>query len=257
MIDTHAHIYLKEFRDDLDEIISHSQSIGISKIYMPNIDCTTIDDMLEVESRYPDYCIPMMGLHPGSVKENFEKDLYVIEEWLSKRPFAAVGEIGIDLYWDKTFEEFQKEAFRYQIGLAKHHHLPIVIHNRNAFEETYSIVNQLNDDLLYGIFHCFTGSVAEAEKIVNLGFHLGIGGVVTYKNGGLDKVLPHVDLSHLVLETDSPYLTPVPFRGKRNSPVYVQYVIDKISSVINLSKQNVINITTQNAEKIFGRRTFV
>jgi TatD DNase family protein len=251
MIDTHAHIYLKDFRDDLDEIITGCKNIGVRKIYMPNIDSNSIEDMFEVESRYPGYCIPMMGLHPGSVDNNFQKELYIVEEWLGKRAFAAVGEIGIDLYWDTSFVEEQKEAFQYQIQLAKTHNLPIVIHNRNAFAETYAIVKKLNDDVLKGIFHCFTGTTDEARKVISLGFYLGIGGVVTYKNGGLDKVLPHVDLNNIVLETDSPYLAPVPFRGKRNQPGNLKHIVDRIAELKNNSFDDIVESTSANAKKIF------
>jgi TatD DNase family protein len=251
MIETHAHIYLKEFRNDLDEIVESCKQIGISKIYMPNIDSTSIDDMLEVENRYPDFCVPMMGLHPGSVEKDYQKELYLVEEWLGKRMFAAVGEIGMDLYWDKTFAEEQKEVFQYQIELAKKHNLPIVVHNRNAFSETYGIVEKLNNPELTGIFHCFTGTITEAEKIVSLGFYLGIGGVVTYKKGGLDKVLPEIKLSHLVLETDSPYLTPVPFRGKRNQPGYLKYIVEKIVELKQCTFEEVEQATTANAKEIF------
>jgi TatD DNase family protein len=252
MIDTHAHIYLKEFRDDLDRIIDSCKNLGIKKIYMPNIDSSSIDDMLEVESRYKGYCVPMMGLHPGSVDGNFQKELYIVEEWLGKRPFAAVGEIGMDLYWDKTYEQEQKEVFQHQIELAKNFGLPIVIHNRDAFAETYGMVHKLYDDRLKGIFHCFTGSMGDAEKITAMGFYLGIGGVVTYKKGGLDKVIPDVGLEHLVLETDSPYLAPVPFRGKRNNPGNLIHIVERVAGLKNTTHDEVLKVTSVSAEAVFA-----
>jgi TatD DNase family protein len=251
MIDTHAHIYLKEFHDDLDRIIESCKHNGIKKIYMPNIDSSSINDMLEVESRYPGYCIPMMGLHPGSVDGNFQKELYLVEEWLGKRSFAAVGEIGMDLYWDKSFEEEQKEVFRYQIELAGKYGLPIVVHNRDAFSQAHGIVDNFRDDRLTGIFHCFTGTIAEAQQIISMGFYLGIGGVVTYKKGGLDKVVPEVGLTDMVLETDSPYLAPVPYRGKRNQPANLIHVVEKLADLKNTGIEDVIEATSANAKKIF------
>lgn len=253
MIDTHAHIYLEEFRDDLGEIIDRCQSAGIKKIYMPNIDSRSIENMLETESRYPGYCLPMMGLHPGSVKDDFQRELYIVEDWLSRKKFAAIGEIGIDLHWDTTFSEQQKEAFRVQVQLAKKHGLPIVIHNRKAFQETYGIVESMaGDDRFSGIFHCFTGSKEEADKITSLGFYAGIGGVVTYKNGGLDKVVPELDLGHIVLETDSPYLSPVPHRGRRNEPVYLKHIAERIAFLKGCAFGEVAAATSDNAEKVFA-----
>ena len=251
IIDTHAHIYLEAFREDLDETIDQAQTAGVSRIYMPNIDGGTIDDMLETEQKFPGYCIPMMGLHPGSVNENFEKELEKVESWLNARQFAAVGEIGIDLYWDKTYEEEQKAAFRYQIELAKKHQLPIVIHFRKAFAETIQIVEELIDPDLTGIFHCFTGSLAEAKKIISLGFHCGIGGVATFKNGGLDTVIPYLDHSFMALETDSPYLAPVPYRGKRNQPAFLRHIAEKVAEYKSVEVEEVARKTTANALKLF------
>ncbi|MEO1049429.1 MAG: TatD family hydrolase [Bacteroidota bacterium] len=252
LIDTHAHIYLNQFKKDVDDVIARGRESGLSKILMPNIDHKSIDDMLELEHKYPDYCIPMMGLHPCSVGKEFEKELYLVEEWLNKKDFIAVGEIGTDLYWDKTFWEQQKEAFRVQVGFAKQFNIPIVIHCRESIDETIELVADLNDDDLTGIFHCFTGTTEQAERIIELGFSIGIGGVATFKNGGLDKVLPDVDISTIVLETDSPYLAPVPKRGKRNEPAYVKMVADRVAEI--RQKENaeaVADITSQNAKKIF------
>lgn len=251
MIDTHAHIYVKEFKDDLNDVIEKSTDMGLKKILMPNIDNTSIEPMLEVEQKYPHICHAMMGLHPSSVKKGFEKQLYEVEEWLARRKFLAVGEIGIDLYWDKQFEAHQKEAFEIQIKWAKELNLPIVIHCREAFEETISIVEALHEDGLTGVFHCFTGSIEEAERIMKLGFYLGIGGVATFKNGGLDKVLPQIDLSKIVLETDSPYLAPMPKRGKRNEPSYLPLIAQRIADIKSIPLEEIRKTTSENAKALF------
>ena len=249
-IDTHAHIYNKAFEKDLPELIDHCREKGMQQIYMPNVDHASIDAMLEVENKYPD-CVATMGLHPCSVNKDFEKELYIVEEWLSKRPFAAVGEIGIDLYWDKTHLQEQQEAFRIQTSWAKEKEMPIIIHCREAFQETLELVEELKDERLSGVFHCFTGSLEEAKQAIGTGFFLGIGGVATFKNGGLDKVLPHIDLKHLVLETDSPYLAPVPYRGKRNSPEYIPVVAERVAELSGSTIEEVYNITSQNARKLY------
>ncbi|CAN5614643.1 TatD family hydrolase [soil metagenome] len=250
-IDTHAHIYAKEFESDINKVLEKSREVPISKIYMPNIDHTSIDRMMELEEKNRDLCLSMMGLHPCSVKKDFEKELYQVEEWLSKRKFAAIGETGIDLYWDKTFIRQQEEALKIQIDLAKKYKIPIVLHCRDSFEETIDIIEKHKDDDLKGIFHCFTGSLDEANRVINSGFYLGIGGVVTFKNGGLDKVLPDLDLSNIVLETDSPYLAPVPYRGKRNEPAYLESIAVKIAELKKIEIEEVMEATTFNAQKIF------
>lgn len=251
-IDTHAHIYSEEFKSDLPEVLRHCEEQGIKKIFIPNVDHTSIDSMLEVEHRWPKACYPMMGLHPCSVKKDFERELYVVEDWLSKRKFAAVGEIGTDLYWDKTFWEQQQEALTIQLGWAKKYELPVVLHCRESLDETIDIIEKLQDGKLKGIFHCFTGSVEQANRIFKLGFFIGLGGVVTFKNGGLDKVLPDIKLEQAVLETDSPYLAPVPHRGKRNEPTYIPLIASKISTLMNRSIEEVQKITTQNAMNLFN-----
>lgn len=251
MIDTHAHIYVKEFKGDLENIVTRSQESGVQKIFMPNIDHSSIDAMLEVEHQYPQVCYAMMGLHPGSVTKDFEKELYLVEEWLNKRKFLAIGEIGMDLYWDKTFKSHQEEAFRIQVNWAKKFHLPIVIHCREAFEETITIVEALYEESLTGVFHCFTGSKEEAARITKMGFYVGIGGVSTFKNSGLDKVLLEIDLQNILLETDSPYLAPVPHRGKRNEPAYLSLIAQRIADIKAISVEKVTTTTTQNAEKLF------
>jgi len=252
-IDTHAHIYADAFEEDIGAMIERALECGVQEIFMPNIDHASIESMLELEEKYPGHCIPMMGLHPCHVNKDFEKELYIVEEWLEKRKFAAVGEIGMDLYWDKTFGEQQREAFKIQIGFAKKYQIPIVIHNREAFEETISIVEQEKDEKLEGIFHCFTGTVAEAKRIVDLGFFMGIGGVATFKNGGLDKVIPEIGLERLVLETDSPYLAPAPYRGKRNEPAYIPIIAEKIAGYLQISKEEVAAKTTKNANTVFRK----
>lgn len=251
-IDTHAHIYHEDFAADRHDMLQRCDDQGISRIFMPNVDHTSIDGMLELESRAPGRCFSMMGLHPCSVKKDFEKELYLVEEWLSKRRFAAVGEIGTDLYWDKTFFDHQKEAFMIQVGWAKKYNMPVVIHCRESIDQTIELVERLQEGNLTGIFHCFSGTTDQATRITKLGFLLGIGGVVTFKNGGLDKVLPEIDLQHIVLETDSPYLAPVPHRGKRNEPSYIPLVAKRIAELKNCTVDDVQEITTGNALKLFG-----
>lgn len=253
-IDSHAHIYLDKFKEDIHDVLERSFEEGVNKIYMPNIDHTSIDDMLELENKYPANCIPMMGLHPCSVQKGFEKELYQVEEWLGRRNFAAVGEIGTDLYWDKTFWPEQQEAFKIQVDWAKKYNLPVVIHCRESIDETIELVEQFKDDNLKGVFHCFSGDLEQARRIINLGFYLGFGGVATFKNGGLDTVIPEVDLEYMLLETDSPYLTPTPHRGKRNEPSYIPLIARKIASLKTKPLDEVAAKTTLNTLKLFGER---
>lgn len=251
-IDTHAHLYSKEFDENRDEVIDRAIAMGVSKVYLPNIDSGSIASMLALEEKYPTTCFAMMGLHPCSVRENYKKELSVVSEWLEKRSFAAVGEIGIDLYWDKTFRDEQQTAFREQIKLAQQYKLPYNIHCRNAFDEVYEVVSEFKKDGLKAIFHCFGGTVDQAERILDLGgFKLGIGGVVTFKNAGLDKVIDAIDLEHLVLETDAPYLAPMPYRGKCNKSEYVPLIAQKIADIKSVSIEQVADTTTQNANYIF------
>jgi TatD DNase family protein len=252
--DTHAHIYAKEFDQDRDEVIRKCDDENIQRIYMPNVDHTSIDGMLEAENKWPAKCIPMMGLHPCSVKKDFERELYIVEEWLSKRKFCAVGEMGTDLYWDKTFWEEQKEAFKIQVAWAKKYKLPVVIHCRESMNETIALVEQLQDGKLRGIFHCFTGSAEQAEQIIKLDFLLGIGGVSTFKKSGMDEVLPGIALDKIVLETDSPYLAPVPHRGKRNEPGYIPIIAAKIATLKNVSLEEIQEQTTKNANQLFAQK---
>jgi len=250
-IDTHAHIYSADFDKDREEVMERSREAGVNEIYMPNIDHTSMDGMLEVESDHPETCFAMMGLHPCSVKKDFESELYIVEQWLSKRKFAAIGEIGTDLYWDKSFWEQQKEAFTIQVSWAKKYKLPIVIHSRQSIDETIGLIEPLLGDGLTGIFHCFSGNLEQAKKIISMGFYLGLGGVATFKNGGLDKVLPEITLDNLVMETDSPYLAPVPYRGKRNEPSYIPLIAGKIAEIKKISLEEVQEATSRNSGKIF------
>ncbi len=251
--DTHTHLYSAEFESDRSILIQQAIDAGIKRLFMPNISSESIAGMLEVEKQFPENCFPMMGLHPCSVGEDVHAQLQTVEEWLGKRPFTAIGEIGIDLYWDKTFFKQQQDAFRKQINWAKKYNLPYVIHSRNAFDETMEIVAEFKNDPIKAIFHCFSGNVQQAEQVIAAGdFKLGIGGVVTFKNAGLDKVVEAIDLKHLVLETDAPYLAPIPYRGKRNEPDYLLLVAKKIAEIKKISLEEVAAITTENSKHVFG-----
>jgi len=251
IIDTHCHLYLDEFKDDIDAVIERAKQKGVEKFYLPAIDSEVTAAMLDLEKKFPE-CSAMMGLHPCSVKANFNDELNLVKQWLSERDFAAVGEIGLDFYWDTTFAEQQYEAFKIQMQWALEHNMPIVIHTRNAMNEAIETVQPYAAKGLRGIFHCFSGNFEQAQKIIDMDFLLGIGGVVTYKNSGLQPVIEKVSLDHIVLETDAPYLTPVPFRGKRNESSYLEFVIEKIAEIKNVSAEDVAGVTTSNAEKLFG-----
>lgn len=248
-IDTHAHIYLPEFDADREEMVRRAITAGVEAIYLPAIDSTTHAAMLQTEALYP-LCKSMIGLHPCSVKDNFESELTVIARHLEERPFLAIGEIGLDFYWDRTFDEQQYLAFHRQIALAQLYRLPIVIHSRNATDECIRVVQQYPG--LQGVFHCFSGNEVQACQVMEAGFYLGIGGVVTFKNSGLDKVVQAVGLERIILETDAPYLSPVPFRGKRNEPAYTTLVAEKIASLLGREVAEIAKITTENAKKLFG-----
>jgi TatD DNase family protein len=251
-IDTHAHIYLEEFDADREDMLARASKSGVEKIWMPNIDHTSIDRMLELEERSKGACISMIGLHPCSVKKDFEKELYLVENWLTRRKFLALGEMGTDLYWDKTFWAEQQEAFTIQVGWAKQYKIPIVIHCRESLDQTIDMVEHLKDEHLTGVFHCFSGSAEQADRIVKAGFYLGLGGVSTFKNAGMDKVIPHLDSNRIVLETDSPYLAPVPHRGKRNEPSFIPIIASKVAELKQLSLEEVQRITSQNAASLFS-----
>lgn len=250
--DTHTHLYAEEFEADLPNLIEVADISGVERFFMPNIDSTSIERMLNLEKTYPNKCIPMMGLHPCSVKENWKEEMAIVVDWLSKRKFAAVGEMGIDLYWDKTFLVEQKTVFRKQVELANHYRLPIVIHTRDSFDIACELLEETKKESPCGIFHCFTGSAEQAKRVIDMGFYIGIGGVVTFKNSGLDKTVAEIDLKNIVLETDAPYLAPVPFRGKRNEPIYIIKVAEKISEIKKCSLEEVALITSENSEKIFN-----
>ncbi len=250
-IDTHSHLYLPQFENDLDEVYNRARQKNIERIYMPNIDSDSIGSMMKLEKDYPGFFYPMMGLHPTSVKENYEEELKVVEGWLSERNFSAIGEIGIDLYWDKTYFKEQEIAFEKQIQWAKHLGMPIVIHSRNSFEEIFEIVGRNNDDKLFGIFHSFSGDYDDAQHILDLGFKIGINGIVTFKNSTLGNVVKQIDINHIVLETDSPFLAPTPKRGKRNESSYLYYIAEKIAQIKDMKLEEVAEITAQNALNIF------
>ncbi len=251
MIDTHTHLYAEEFNADRTALIQKAIKNGITKFYLPNIDSTSIEGMHELETEFPENCFAMMGLHPCSVNATVEAELAIVKEWLGKRKYKAIGEIGIDLYWEKAFLKEQQHAFKMQIDWALEYNYPIVIHCREAFDEIYEILISYKK-LPKAIFHCFSGNVEQANKILALGnFKLGIGGVVTFKNSGLDKVVEQIDLEHLVLETDAPYLAPVPFRGKRNEPSYILEVAKKVAEIKQVSIAEVSEITTKNSNFIF------
>ncbi|HNS12404.1 MAG TPA: TatD family hydrolase [Bacteroidia bacterium] len=252
LTDTHTHLYSEEFEADREILINNAIKQGVSRFFLPNIDSTSIEGMLDLERKFPKHCFPMMGLHPCSVKENWNSELEIIEQWLDKRKFCAIGEIGIDLYWDKSFVDEQKKVFLKQVDMANNLSIPIVIHSRDSFEMIYDLLNEQPKKEPCGIFHCFTGSEEQARRAIDLGFYLGIGGVVTFKNSGLDKVVEKIDTKHLVLETDAPYLAPSPNRGKRNLPEYLQLIANKVAELKNISVDEVAEITTNNSKCIFA-----
>lgn len=252
LVDTHTHLYADAFAADRAEVIQRALDGGVTRFYLPNIDHTSVEGMLALEARYPAHCFAMMGLHPCHVDAHVEQALHEVETWLNRRPFVAVGEIGTDLHWDQTYRAQQAEAFRIQVGWAQARDLPVVIHCRDSFDWTMELLEPLHDARLRGIFHCFTGTAAQARRAVELGFLLGIGGVATFKNGGLDQVLPHIDLQHLVLETDSPYLAPVPHRGRRNEPAFVALVAQRVADLHQTTLAAVARVTTHNACRLFG-----
>ena len=252
IIDTHTHLYLKQFKDDVDLVIERAKNAGIDKFIFPAIDSSHFKDMHELRNRYPENIYLMSGLHPVSVKDNYNEELNLVLKSLETHNYVAIGEIGIDLYWDKTFLKQQQEAFEFQIRLAISNNLPIVIHCRDGFDEIFEILDAEKCSNMRGIFHCFTGTLEQAYRAINLGFKLGIGGVVTFKNGRIDKFLNKIDIKNIVLETDAPYLSPVPHRGKRNESFYVTYVLKKISELYGINEQEIAKITSKNALEIFN-----
>lgn len=252
MLDTHTHLYLPEFRNDVEALLQRAKTTGVEAFYLPNIDSNSIDAMLQLEAQYPEICHAMMGLHPCYVNENVNAELERVKQWLGRRPFVAVGEIGLDFYWDTTYTAQQKEAFETQIGWALEYHLPIVIHSRNSMADCIDTVRRFQNGNLRGIFHCFGGSIEEAQQIMDLGFLMGIGGVITYKKSGLADVVRQIPLEYLVLETDAPYLTPVPHRGKRNEPSYLHFICKAIAEAKACTEEAVAEATTTNARNLFG-----
>ncbi|MBD1259638.1 TatD family hydrolase [Maribacter polysiphoniae] len=252
LTDTHTHLYSEAFDEDRDEVIRNAMKKGVNRFFIPAIDSTYTEAMFALEAAYPENVFLMTGLHPTHVKGGFKDELEHVVKLLSERKFYAIGEIGIDLYWDKTFLKEQQEAFRSQIKLAKKHGLPIVIHCREAFEEVFEVLESEKGDDLYGIFHCFTGTLEQAKRAISYNMKLGIGGVVTFKNGKIDTFLQHVDVTDIVLETDAPYLAPVPFRGKRNESAYLDLVADKLAGIYGMDKNELAKITTENSKQVFG-----
>jgi len=251
LIDTHAHLYLKQFVDDRDEIIQNAINNNITTILLPNIDADSIESMLSLCSDYPNICYPMMGLHPCSVKEDYKKQLKVVESYLKKKSFIAIGEIGIDRYWSDEFLKEQMFSFAYQLELSLKYKLSVSIHIRNSFKEIFEVLEKFKNQSFKGVFHCFSGTQAEAEKAIKFGFYLGIGGTITFKNNLQAKFLPNIPLSKIVLETDSPYLAPHPFRGKRNESSYVKIIAEKLAETYNVSLDKIAEQTTKNALSIF------
>ncbi len=250
-IDTHTHIYLDNYDIDRDEIVKNAIDHGVNKMLMPAIDSSTFKAMIQLSNKYPNNCFPMIGLHPTSAKENYDIEMKFVETELKSGDYIGIGEIGIDLYWDKSFINQQRDAFRRQLQLAKKYSLPVAIHTRDSFDEIYPILKAESTEELCGVFHCFTGTATEAEKIIDLGFMLGIGGIITFKNSGLDSVAKNIPIEHILLETDSPFLTPTPYRGKRNQSAYITYIATKLAEVKGLSTENIAEITTNNANKLF------
>ncbi|MEM7382894.1 MAG: TatD family hydrolase [Bacteroidota bacterium] len=251
LIDTHAHLYDPAFAQDLDQVIASSQQAQVCKIYLPNIDADTLAPMLALEATYPALCVAMIGIHPCAIKQDFAKQLYEVEAWLGKRTFAAMGEVGIDLHWDRTYQAQQEQALAIQLAWAKQYQMPIVIHCRKGFPATLRLLEHHQDGTLKGIFHCFSGTLAEAEQAISLGFYLGIGGLVTFKNAGLVQTVASIDLRDIVLETDSPYLAPTPYRGRRNEPAYLQYIATQLATSHQVDLATVAAITTANAKNVF------
>ena len=249
--DTHTHLYSEAFADDRKEMMQRAIDAGVTRFFIPAIDSTYTEAMLQLEKDFPQYVFLMMGLHPTSVKENYQEELALVEALLAKRDFYAIGEIGIDLYWDTSTLEIQKKAFKHQIQLAKKYKLPIVIHCRDAFDDIFEVLEEEKSDDLFGIFHCFTGTLEQAKRAISFNMKLGIGGVVTFKNGKIDQFLNLIDLKHIVLETDSPYLAPKPYRGKRNESSYIIKVLEKLSELYALPQEKIAEITTQNSKDIF------
>ncbi len=253
MIDSHSHIYSEEFDQDRPAVIARAKEAGILHIILPNVDSESLPQMLQTEAAYPNYCHAAIGLHPTSVAENYKAEMALVESELKRRTWIAIGEVGIDLYWDKTFEEQQTEVFKQHLDWALAYNLPVIIHTRSSMYKTLEIMKDYRGKGLRGVFHCFSGSAEEAREVMKIGgFLFGIGGVVTFKNAGIAETLKEIPLNHLILETDAPYLTPAPFRGKRNESAYIPYIVKKLAEIYDCSESEVVEMTTQNAKKLFG-----
>lgn len=250
-VDTHTHLYLDEFNEDRSTVVENAIRAGVGRMMLPNIDSATVLPMLSLCDAYPENCFPMIGLHPTSVKENYKDELAAMECWLLDRKFYAIGECGIDLYWDKTFATEQEFVFRHHIDLARAYDLPLIVHIRESFNEVIKILKDVNKPDLRGIFHCFSGSVEQAKQAIGLGFCLGLGGVITFKNNKMQETLKHIGTEHLLLETDAPFLAPVPYRGKRNEPSYIPLVAEKVAEIKGISVEEVARVTTENALRLF------
>jgi len=251
-IDTHTHVYLDEFANDRQEVISHAIAASVTRMMLPNIDSTSINSMLALADQYPDNCLPMIGLHPTSVNSNYMDELSAIEKWITERKFYGIGECGMDLYWDHTYAKEQELVFRHQIDLARTYDLPLIVHIRKASNEVIRILKDVNKSDLRGIFHCFSGSVEQAKEAIHYGFSLGLGGVITFKNNIMQETIKSIDLKHLVLETDAPFLAPVPHRGKRNEPLYIPLIAQMIADIKDVPIEEVAEATTNNAKRIFS-----
>jgi TatD DNase family protein len=251
LIDTHTHLYVKEFLEDIDMVMERANNEGVEKFYLPAIDSSENEALIRLESRYPERVFAMAGLHPCSVKENYLDELNLVEKQLSERKFAGIGETGLDFYWDTTFKDEQYKSLRKQIEWAINYKIPLILHTRNATQETIDVIKDYASPDLFGIFHCFGGTIQNAKDIISMNFSLGIGGVLTFKNSGLAEIIKEINLDHLVLETDSPYLSPSPFRGKRNESSYLKYIVQKLAEIKMMPVDEVARVTTENAEQIF------
>ena len=252
MIDTHTHLYLEQFKDDIDDVISRAKAIGVQRFYLPSINSKYNQSMHDLEKKFPNDIFCMIGLHPCYVDDNFDLEIDFVKKQIEKHDYKAIGEIGIDLFHEKKYFEQQVIAFEEQIKLAIDYDLPIVIHSRDSFDEIFKVLEKFKSEKLRGIFHCFTGNIDQAYRIIDLNFHLGIGGVLTFKNGKIDTFLSQIPLQHIVLETDAPYLAPVPFRGKRNESSYITHVIEKLATIYEVSFHDITKITTENSKEVFG-----
>ncbi|HLO90486.1 MAG TPA: TatD family hydrolase [Lentimicrobium sp.] len=252
LVDTHTHLYLEEFGHDREEVVKRAISSGVDRLMLPNIDKGSINGMLALADQFPENCLPMIGLHPTSVKSDYMDELAVIESWINQRKFFGIGECGIDLYWDKTYAIEQEFVFRHHIDLARNYDLPLIVHIRDSFNEVISVLKDVNKKDLRGIFHCFSGSTEQANLAIHYGFSLGLGGVITFKNNKMQETLKHIDLQHLVLETDAPFLAPTPYRGKRNEPSYIPLIARMVAEIKGIDVEVVAEATTANAKKLFN-----